>query len=167
MHSLVTSTIDGLPAFCPRSHLRGWLALDLQRLHVPDSLGILVNTPVAREEAHTSNSGDGLGGPLFGVLEALVNELLRLDVRSKVVGYKVVVAMVNNAIDKRRELVGIAKRVVSNGIKDIGKRRVQFVLRVHVCVTKVLDIFGQVTEKEDVLVANLTGNLNLSRGQSR
>jgi hypothetical protein len=50
-------------------------------------------------------------------------------------------------------------------VEDIRKLWVQLVVRVHVCVAKVLDVFGKVTEEEDVLLTDLAGDLNLYGSQ--
>lgn len=59
----------------------------------PDSL---LNGPVRVELAHAGNGGDRLASPTFLVLERLVDGSLRLNVRRKVVGDDVMVAVVGD-----------------------------------------------------------------------
>jgi hypothetical protein len=143
--------------------LRRRLVLGYKWLYVPDALSVLIDTSVAREEAHTCDRQDGLCCPLLGVLVALVDELLRLDVRGKVIRNEVVVTMLHDAIKQGGEALGIAKGAAVDVIKYIGELRLELVLLVQMCVAEVLNILGKVTEQEDVLFTNLAGDFNLLR----
>jgi hypothetical protein len=143
--------------------LRRRLVLGYKWLYVPDALSVLIDTSVAREEAHTCDRQDGLCCPLLGVLVALVDELLRLDVRGKVIRNEVVVTMLHDAIKQGGEALGIAKGAAVDVIKYIGELRLELVLLVQMRVTEVLNILRKVTEQEDVLFTNLAGDFNLLR----
>lgn len=133
-----------------------------QRLNVPDALRILVDTPIAREESHTRHSEDSLGRPRLCVLVCLVNQLLRLHVRSKVVGDQVVVAVLDNTVEQRAECSSIAETTFVDLVKHLGELRLELVVLVQMCVAQVLDILCEVTEEKNVLLANLACNLDLS-----
>ena len=74
-----------------------------QWLNVPDALRILINAPVAAEEAHSSHRQDSLGGPCLRVLVRLINQLLSLDVRRKVIRDEVVVSVLDDAVEECAE----------------------------------------------------------------
>jgi hypothetical protein len=131
-------------------------------LNVPYALRILVDTPVTREETHPRDSRNCLRRPLLRVLVALVNELLRLDVRRKVVRHKVVVTVVDDAVEQCREGLRIAKGTVMDAVENSGESRVQLVVLVEVSVTEIVDVFSEVAEEEDVVLANLACNFNLT-----
>jgi hypothetical protein len=143
--------------------LRGRLVLGHKWLHVPDALSVFIDTPVTREEAHTCDCQDGLRCPFLGVLVALIDELLRLDVRGKVVRNEIVVTVLHDAIEQGGEALGIAKGAAVNMIEYVGELGLELVLLVQMRVAEVLDILGKVTEQEDVLFANLAGDFNLLR----
>lgn len=69
--------------------------------------------------------------------------------------------MVDDAVDESREGASITKLALVDGVEDVGKVRVKLILLVEVGVAELLDVFGEVTEKEDVLLADLTGDFNL------
>ena len=131
-------------------------------LNVPYALRVLIDTPVAREESHSRDRRDGLCSPLLRVLVALVDELLRLDVRCKVIRNEVVVTMVHDAVEERREGAGVAKGARVDAVEYGSKSRVELVLLVEVSVAELVDVLGEVAEKEDVVLADLAGNFNLA-----
>jgi len=92
-----------------RSHLVLILFLGHKRLHVPDRLSILINTPVAGEEAHPRNRSDRLRGPRLRVLEALINECLCLDVRREVIRNEIVISVLDNTVKQCREGLRVTK----------------------------------------------------------
>jgi hypothetical protein len=143
------------------------LILGNKRLYIPDTLGVLINTSVTREEAHSRDRGNTLAGPLLCVLVALVDELLRLDIRCKVVGHKVVVAVLDNTVEKSREALSIAEHASVDGVEDLRELGLELVLRIEMCVSEVFNILCKVTEEEDVFFADFTGNLNLRRVSCR
>jgi hypothetical protein len=142
---------------------RGRLVLGHKWLYVPDTLSVLIDTPVTCEEAHTCDRQDGLRCPLLGILVALVDELLRLDVRGKVIRNEVVVTMLHDAIEQGREALGIAKGAAMDMIEYVGELGLELVLLVQMRVAEVFDILGKVTEQEYVLFTNLAGDFNLLR----
>lgn len=112
------------------------------------------------EEAETADNSDALRQPGFSVRESRVNQLLRLDVRVEVVRDKVVVAMVDDAVDQRREGARVAELAALDRIEDLLEVRVELELGVQVVVAVILDVLSQGTEEEDVLLADFTGDLN-------
>jgi hypothetical protein len=135
--------------------------LDIQRLDVPDGVSILIDAPIAAEEAHASNTGDALGNPLVLVLVRSVDEILRREVRVEVVRDEVIVAVLDNGIDESREGSLVAKNTILDGFEDLGQVWIDFVLAIEVVVTKIFHIFCQVAKEEDVLITCLTGDLDL------
>lgn len=83
MDLLLLETIREQPFKMPC--LRCRVALHCQGLHVPDAFSILIDTPITGKETHTCHRGDSLCRPLLCILVALVDKLLRLDVRRKVI----------------------------------------------------------------------------------
>lgn len=79
----------------------------------------------------------------------------------EVIRDEIVVAVVNNAANECRECTLVAESALLDGLEDVLQIRVDLVLSVKVGVAKVFDIFSQVTEQEDVLIAGLAGNLDL------
>jgi hypothetical protein len=152
----VNSTKDHL-------HATLWRRLILRgkRLHIPNGFRILVDASVTRKETHPRNRCDALAGPLFRVLVALINELLGLDVRCEVIRHKVVVPMVDNTVDESREALSVAEHAPSDGVEDLGKLGLDLVSGVEMCMSEVFNVFCEVTEEEDVLLADFTGDLNL------
>jgi hypothetical protein len=133
-----------------------------QWFNIPDHLRVLVDAPVTREEAHTSNTGDALRDPFLLVLVSLINQILGLAVAVEVVGDEIVVAVLDNTIHQGREGSGITKGAFLDFVKDRVKALIELITAVDVPVTKVFDILGQVTEKEDVVLANFAGNFDLT-----
>jgi hypothetical protein len=133
----------------------------VQGLNIPNHLRILINTPIGAEESHARHTSNAFSDPLLLVLEALINELLRLAVACKIVRDKIVVTVVNNSVQKSRELVGVTKRAFLNLIEYGGKRFVELIVAIDVAVAEFFDIFGKVPEEEDVTVANFAGNFDL------
>ena len=86
---------------------------------------------------------------------------MRRDVRVEIIRDKIIVPMVGNGAAQGTESVGVAKRVGFDGVEDFGKVGVQRKGAEVVGVTKVLNILGEIAEKEDVRVANFTRYLNL------
>lgn len=86
---------------------------------------------------------------------------MRLDVAVEVVADEVVVAVVANGADEGGELVGVAEGVGLDGVEDFDQVRVDGMGAVVVCVAQVFDVFGQVAEEEDVVLADLAGDFDL------
>jgi hypothetical protein len=132
-----------------------------QRLDVPDTLRILVNATITAEETHARHTRDTLADPLVLVLVGFVNESLGLIVAVEIIRDEVVVAVLFDGPDQSCERAGISKRVLLDGLKDGLEVRIKGVGAVVVCMAKILHILGQVTEEEDVVLANFTGDFDL------
>lgn len=74
--------------------------------------------------------------------------------------------MLDDAVDERREAICVAEGAVMDVVEDGGELWVELILRVQVRVAQVLDVFGEVAEKEDVLLADFTGDFDLEQSQS-
>ena len=133
----------------------------LHGLDVPNHLRIFVDTPIATEEPHARNTRDTLGYPLILVLIRHIDQIVRLAVAVEVVRDQVVVAVVDNAIDEGGKLVRVAKATGLDSVEDLAEAFVQFVFAVEVLVAEVFNVFGEVTEEEDVRVADLTSDFDL------
>lgn len=132
-----------------------------QRLDIPNTLRILVNATITAEEAHTSHTGDALGEPLILVLVGFVNEGLGLVVAVEVVRDEVVVAVVFDGSDESTECTSVTESAFLDLLEDGAEVWVESVRAVVVCVAEILDIFGQVTEEEDVVLSDFTSDFNL------
>jgi hypothetical protein len=130
-------------------------------LDVPDHLCVLVDAPIAGEEAHPSDAGDALCDPFLLVLIRLIDELLRLTITVEVVRDEVVVAMLNNPIHESREVIGIAKGALLDGVEDVAEGFIKLVSPIHVSVTEILHVLRQIAEEEDVVLANFSRDFNL------
>ena len=135
--------------------------LDSKRLNIPDSVRVLLDTSVAREEAHPSHTRNTLANPFILVLVRNVNQVMRLKIALEVIRNKVIVAMLGDASNKGREGSLIAKGTFLNGVEDLLQFGMDLVLAVVVCVTKIFHIFCEVAEEEDVLVACLACDFDL------
>jgi hypothetical protein len=71
--------------------------------------------------------------------------------------------VLNNAVDERGEAFSVSKPSSTNAVENSGQLGIELVVRVDMSVSQILNVFRKVTEKEDVLLANFTGNLNLAR----
>src|SRR5687768_8782552 len=86
-----------------------------------------------------------------------------LNVAVEVIRDKIVIAVVFNSIDHGLEVVRASESTLLNLFEDLCQVRVNGVRAVCVGVTKVLNVFGQVAEQEDVVLADLAGDLNLGQ----
>lgn len=116
------------------SHLRLVILLLHQRLNIPDGLRVLVDAPVTREEAHARHREDGLGRPRLRVLVRLVDQLLSVHIRGKVVRDKVVVAVLDDAVEQCAEGPGVAKASFVDLIEDLGELGFELVVVVEMRV---------------------------------
>ena len=80
-----------------------------QGLNIPNAIRILLNAPIATEEAHTAHTGDAFGEPFVLILVRLVHESMSLNIAIEVIADEVVVAMIDDGADESRELVLVAK----------------------------------------------------------
>lgn len=86
---------------------------------------------------------------------------MRLNVAIEVIGNQVVVAMVHDAIDESAECICVTEHAVLDGVEHILKVGVELELGVEVGVAEILDIFREVAKQEDVLLANLSCDLDV------
>jgi hypothetical protein len=89
---------------------------------------------------------------------------MRLEVGCKVIRDEVVVAVLGNAVDQSVEGAWVTELAGPDGVEDGGEVRIELEWSgaVDVIMTEVLNVLGQVAEKEDVVLANLTRDLDLS-----
>ena len=83
------------------------------------------------------------------------------DVAVEVVGDEVVVALVDDGVAQGAEAVRVAEPTALDGVKDFGEVRVEFEVAVGVGVAEVFDVLGEVTEEEDVGLADFAGDLDV------
>lgn len=79
----------------------------------------------------------------------------------EVIRNQVVVTVILDGVDKCTERVGITECVGFDGLEDLGKILIESVRSVVVGMSEVFNILCQVTKKEDVVLANLTSDLDL------
>jgi hypothetical protein len=72
----------------------------IQRLHVPNTLRILLDTPVTRKEAHPCHTRNTFPNPPILILKRLINQIVRLTVRPEVIRHQIVIAMLDDGVDK-------------------------------------------------------------------
>jgi hypothetical protein len=137
--------------------------LRVQWLHIPNALCILVDAAITAEETHPSNTSNALSDPLLLVLVRFINQGLSLVVAVEVIRDKVVVAVIFNGAHEGRKCTCFAKCTTLDRVKHLHQIGVKDVRAVVVCVAKVLNIFSQVSEEENVVLANLTGDFNLDQ----
>jgi hypothetical protein len=130
-------------------------------LRVPDLLSILLNASIGAEEAHPRHSCDCLGEPFLLVLVRLIDEILRVDVALEIIRDEIVIAMFYNAVDQSTELTSIAECTIADGVEDPFQLRIDLEAAVEVSVTKILDVFGEVAEEEDIILADLSCNFDV------
>lgn len=96
------------------------LILNLQRLHIPNTIRILINNPIRREKSHPGHTRNRLGDPLVLVDKRLVNHRLRGDVRVEVVRNKVVVAVFVDGSRQRGKGTRVTEHAAANCVEDFG-----------------------------------------------
>jgi hypothetical protein len=133
---------------------------DLLGLDVPDHLGILLDTTIGSEETHAGDCENGLVQPSLLVLEGFINGIVSLDVCFKV-GRSQPVVVVDDSVGQSRELIRMTEHTTVDGIKDLLETFVNQDTFVGMLVTDVFNIFGKVTEQEDVVFANLSGDFDV------
>lgn len=133
-----------------------------QGFDIPDALGILVDTTVGAEETHPGHAGDTLGNPFFLVAIRVVDEGVGLDVAVEVIRYEVVITMVTNSRDHSSKIIGRAECAFLDSFEHLGQVRVHSVGAVRMRMAEILNIFGEIAEEEYIVLANFTGNFNLT-----
>ena len=74
--------------------------------------------------------------------------------------------MVPDRRDQRGKVVRLAKRLLLDGLEDLLEVGVDRMRPVRVRVPEVFNVLSEVAEKEDVVLADLPSDLNLSTGVS-
>lgn len=69
--------------------------------------------------------------------------------------------MVDDAVEERTKALGVAECALVDGVEDGRELGVELVVRVEMGVAEVFDVFCQVTEQEDVLLADFARDLDL------
>lgn len=69
--------------------------------------------------------------------------------------------MINDPVDKGRKLLGVTKGTLVDVIEDSGQLGIELVLGIEMCVAEILNVLGEVAEEENVVLADLTSNLDL------
>lgn len=72
--------------------------------------------------------------------------------------------MVFHSLDQSRKVVGRSEGVGADVVENRGEVRVKRGRGVVVCVPEVVDVFGEVAEEEDVLLADFAGYFDLEGG---
>ena len=132
-----------------------------KRLNVPNHIRILLDAPVAAEEAHPADARDALFDPGVLVLVRLVHERVRLDVAVEVVGDEVVVALVDDGVAQGAEAARVAELTALDGVEHFREVGVDFEVAIGVSVAEVFDVLGEVAEEEDVRFADFAGDFNV------
>lgn len=95
------------------------------------------------------------------VAVSLVDHLLGLEERLEVIGETVVVSAVNDAVDQRLEGGGLPEDALSNGIDGLLERVWNFDAAEAVRVSEIVNLVRSVSEEEDIVVADLLGDLDV------
>ena len=69
--------------------------------------------------------------------------------------------MVDDAVDERGEGASLTKSTLFNLVKDFGEGFVKMVIAIDVGMAQVVDIFGEVAEKENVVLADFARDFDL------
>lgn len=136
--------------------IQDWKRYPTNRPHL---VSILNHTTIRSEETSPCRTENTLGEPIVLVLVRLVDKILGIAIALEVIRDEIEVAMVDNTVDKRRELVGISEAVALDGIKDLTEIVIELEFTVAVVMTKVFDVLRKVTEEENVLLTNFSGDL--------
>ena len=134
-----------------------------QRLRIPDLLGILINAPIGGEKPHPRHTSNALLQPSVLVLEGLIDQPVRLDVRGEVVRHQVVVAVIRDAVAECGEAARVAEHAGLDSLEDLGEVRVELEVAVLVSVAEIFHVLSQVAEEEDVGFADFAGDFDLGK----
>lgn len=104
---------------------------------------------------------NGLGDPLILILVGFINQSVGLDVTVEVIADEIVVAVIGDGTSKSGESTGVTEGSFINCFEDFGEVGIDGVGSVVVIVAEFFDILSEVTEKEDVISANLSGDFDL------
>lgn len=135
--------------------------LGRQGLNVPDHIRILLNAPIATEEAHPAHAGDALANPLILILVGLIHKRMRLDVAVEVIADEIEIAVIDDGVAEGGEAAGVAEHATFDGAEDFLEVLVELEGTIGVGVAEVFNVFSEVAEEEDVVFADLACDLNL------
>ena len=79
----------------------------------------------------------------------------------KVVGDKIVVAVLNDGVDQSGESSFVTESAFLDAFEDFGQIGVNLILAVEMVVAEIFDVFRKVAKEEYILVASLTSDLDL------
>ena len=86
---------------------------------------------------------------------------MSLNVRIEVIRDQVVVSMICDATAQCREAVGVSKHASLDRVEDLCKVWIELEIAKVMSVAEILNVFCEVTKKEDIGLANFTGDLDL------
>ncbi len=124
-----------------QSRCKTYSLLNLERLQIPDHISVLLDAPVAAEEAHSSHTSNALLEPSILVLVRFINQLVRLDITVEIVRHKVVITLVDDAIAESGELASVAKFATFDGIEHLCEVRIELEVAVVVSVAEIFYVF--------------------------
>lgn len=133
----------------------------MQRLHIPNRIGVFLDAAIAAEEAHAADAGDALGDPFVLVLVCLVHQRVGFDVAVEVVRDEIVISLVNDGVAQGRETTGVPEFAAFDGVKDFGKIGVEAERAIIMSVAKILHVFRKIAEKENIRVADFASDFDL------
>lgn len=132
-----------------------------QRLNIPDTIGIFVGDAIHGEEPHTGNARDGFRQPFLLALEGLVHHAVRGDVRVEIVRDKIVVSVLLNGRSQCGKVGFVAEQTVFDCLEDLLQLWIELEVAIEMTMSELFYVFGEVTEEENVLLSNLSGDFNL------
>jgi len=84
---------------------------------------------------------------------------MRIDITLEIIRHQVVIPVVHDGVDQRRELSRVTKHALADSVEDALQRGVELEVAVEMLVAQVLDVFGEVAKEEDVFFAGFAGDL--------
>lgn len=84
------------------------------------------------------------------------------NVRVEVIGDEIVIAVLFDGCGQGGEVSCIAEHVTLDRGEDLGQLRVELEVAIEVSVAEFLDIFGEVTEEENVVLADFASDFDLN-----
>lgn len=95
------------------------------------------------------------------VLVRLVHQRMRFDITVEVIADEIVIAVVDDGVDQRREAVDVTETPALDGFEYLDQVGVKGKRAISVGVTQIFDVLSQVSEKEDVRVPDFPSDFNL------
>lgn len=143
----------------------GSVSLHGKRFHIPNFLRVLVDAPIAREEAHACHRRDALGDPFILVSIRVIHETVRLNVAVEVIRHQVIISVVADRAYHGSKVMRCAERALFNLVEYLVQVWVDAVRSVRVGVAEIFDVFGEIAKEKDVALADFTGDFNLGTCQ--